>query len=118
MVLPDCLSVLSHTLIIIGSMEFIFAQVPYAMKGITLGVTFCSVVSSIGFNSIITIPLQHNASIWGTGIISCGFWYALTHIIFSTIGCIAIATINKYYTKRREDVLPNEHILAEGYYSN
>ena len=119
MVLPDCLFVLSITLICIAGMEFIFAQVPYTMKGIILGVAFCSSAFSIGFNIALIIPLKQRILIWGTGIISCGFWYALVHIIFCTIGCIAIAIITKHYTKRkREDILPNEHIFAERYYSN
>ena len=119
MVLSDCLFVLSFTLMIIGSLEFIFAQVPHVMKGIILGVAFCSAVSSFGFSSATIIPLQNKASIWGTKIIGCGFWYALVHILICTISCITIAIISKYYTKRkREDVLPNEHIFAERYYSN
>ena len=119
MVLPDCLYIVSFTVMITGGLEFIFAQVPYAMKGTILGVTFCSFASSLGINSVMIIPLQRQTSIWGTGIISCGFWYALVHIIFCTIGCIAIAIITKHYTKRkREDILPNEHVFAERYYSN
>lgn len=118
MVLPDYLFVLSLAMIITGGLEFIFSQVLYTMKGIILGVAFCSVASSLGFNSAMIIPLQHRASIWGAGIISCGFWYALVHIIFCIIGCIAIAIITKYHTKRKRDVLPNDHIFAERYYSN
>ena len=119
MILPDALYALSLTMASIGSLEFVSAQVPYAMKGVILGVTFCSVVSSIGLNTAMIIPLQHKTSIWGTGIISCGFWYTLVHIIFCTTGCIATIITTKYYTERkREDVLPNEHIFVERYYSN
>lgn len=118
MVLPDCLFVVSLTLMLISGLEFIISQVPYAMKGIILGVGFCSVVSSLGLNSATIIPLQHKTSVWGTGIISCGFWYALVHIMFCSIGCITLAIITKCYKKRkREDVLPNEHYFAERYYS-
>ena len=116
MVLPDCLYDISLTLTFVGGLEFIFAQVPYAMKGIILGVAVCSVVSSIEFNIAILKPLQHKMSIW-TGIISCGFWYVLVHMVSCTIGCIATTIITKHYTKRkREDVLPNKHIFAEWYY--
>ena len=102
-----------------ASLESIIAQVPYAMKRIILGVAFCSFVLSQGLNSVMIIPLQHQTSIWDTGIISCGFWYALLHIIFCTISCFATAISAKYYAKRkREDVLPYEHIFAERYYSN
>ena len=88
------------------------------MKGIILGVGFHSVVSSLGLNSATTIPFQHKASIWGTGVISCEFWYALVHVTLCTIGCIATAIVTKCYKKRkREDVLPNEHYFAERYYT-
>ena len=69
------------------------------------------------------LPLQmlfsHKLSIWGTGIISCGFWYGLLIVIVELSICAALLLLTRWYKKRkREDVLPNEHIFAERYYSN
>ena len=116
--IPDIFFVLSITLMIIGGMEFISAQIPYSMKGIILGIAVCSVIATLVLNRAIIIPFQQKESIWGTGVISCGFWYALMHIVLCTIGCIMnVITKVRYKQRKREDVLPNEHIYAERYYS-
>ena len=117
---PDTLLVISTLLTAIGGLEFIAAQVPYSMKGVLLGVCYCSLIISGTVNdiSLIVGPFQQKLSIWGTGVISCGFWYALFHIVLCTAGCIVIALIIKWYKRRkREDVLPNEQYYAERYYS-
>ena len=113
---PDTLFVISTLLMTVGGLEFIAAQVPYSMKGVLLGVCYCSIVISGTVNDIsLNIgPFQQKLSIWGTGVISCGFWYALLHIILCTAGYIVSVLIIKWYKRRkREDVLPYEHIYAE-----
>ena len=117
-VIPDLFFVLSITLMIIGGLEFISAQVPYSMRGVILGIAICSVIATPVLNIAIIIPFQQKESIWGTGVISCGFWYALMHIVLCTIGCIVnVITKVRYKLRKREDVLPNEQIYAERYYS-
>ena len=65
----------------------------------------------------INIPFMHNLSIWGKGIISCGFWYGLTLLaIEGTAGIVLHLILKTYKRRKREDVLPNEHIFAERYY--
>ena len=117
--IPDLFFILSIILIAIGGLEFISAQVPYSTKGVILGVTYSSFIATLVLNIAITIPFKLKESIWSTGVISCGFWYALVHIVLCTIGCIASVIIKVRYKRRiREDVLPNEQIYAERYYSN
>ena len=117
-VIPDIFFVLSITLMIIGGLEFISAQVPYSMRGVIHGIAICSVIATPVLNIAIIIPFRQKESIWGTGVISCGFWYALMHIVLCTIGCIMNVIIKvRYKQRKREDVLPNEHIYAERYYS-
>ena len=117
-VIPDLFFVLSVTLMVIGGLEFISAQVPYSMRGAIFGIVFCSIIATLVLNIAISVPFQRSKSIWGTGIVSCGFWYALVHIIFCVTGCIISFVYKARYKRRiREDVLPNEHIYAERYYS-
>ena len=117
--IPDTLFVLSALLIFIGGLEFIAAQVPYSMKGVILGVTFCALFIANLLNIAINIPFKQRLSIWGAGVISCGFWYALLHIILCILVCTASALVIKWYKRRkRQDVLPNEHFYAERFYSN
>ena len=115
---PDFLYALSITLMAIGFLEFVSAQVPYSMRGVIFGVGFCSIITTSMLITVVSLPFQQKRSIWGTGIISCGFWYALVLIVLCIIGCIVSVIITKKYKNRkREDVLPNEQIFAERYYS-
>ena len=119
--IPDTLLAMSMLLMVIGGLEFVAAQVPYSMKGVSLGVGYCSAIFPTVINFIIVPfgPFKEKLSIWGTKLISCGFWYALLHIVLCVFGCIVSTAIMKWYKRRkREDVLPNEHFYAERYYSN
>ena len=87
-VIPDLFFVLSLTLTAIGGLEFISTQVPYSMRGAIFGIVLCSVIATPVLNTAIVTPFWQKGSIWGIGVISCGFWYALVHIVLCTIGCI------------------------------
>ena len=118
--IPDALFAISSLLIITGVFEFVAAQVPYSMKGVLLGVGYCSASITIAMTIMVLMHIfQRELSIWGKKPISCGFWYALFHIVLCTSGSIVGVLIMKWYKRRkREDVLPNEHFYAERYYSN
>ena len=119
MVIPHALMALSTLMMVIGFLEFVSAQVPYSMKGVILGVGYCSVVATTSLCTVLRIPFQQRLTIWGTGVISCGFWYTLLYIILSVFGCIVgVLIVNWYKKRKREDVLPNEHYYAERYYTN
>ena len=118
--IPDILFAVSTLLMAVGSLEFIAAQVPTSMKGVLLGVCYCSAIITGTIDSLVTVfgPFKQTISIKGTKLIDCGFWYTLLHIVLCTFGCIVCAFIIKWYKMRkREDVLPNEQIYAEEYYS-
>ena len=100
--IPDTLFVLSALLMGSGGMEFILAQVPYSMKGIILGVGYCAFSSVVAINTAIEIPFKQRLSVWGTGIISCGFWFAVLHIVLCIFGCIIGALVIKWYKMRKE----------------
>jgi hypothetical protein len=115
---PDFLSTISLTMLYIGLVEFISAQVPFFMKGLMIGMTYCSFFLSGALWLAVSLPFIHIHSIWGTGILSCGFWYILLFTIVDLGIFLILATLTKWYKKRRQqDVLPNEHFFAERYYS-
>ena len=59
-----------------------------------------------------------STTIWGDGIVTCGFWYALLLGLATAVSGSIFGVVIKFYKKRkREDVLPNEHIFAERYYA-
>ena len=117
--IPDFLQALSVTMLHIGAAEFLSAQVPHFIKGLMIGMTCCflSVSSAIWF--MLSIPFTINLNIWGSGIISCGFWFSLIIAMILICICPVLIILTRWYKKRRrQDVLPNEHIFAERYYSS
>ncbi len=119
MVLPNVLNSISIVTLGIGVIEFICAQTPYSMKELMVGTVYGSVViiAFIGYG--ITEPFTTHLISWGTGMISCGFWYLLLVLIVLIINSVLLLILGKLYKNRkREDILPNEQIFAERYYSN
>ena len=119
MVLPNILNAISIVTLGIGGIEFICAQTPYSMKGVMVGTVYGSmgIITIIGYG--ITVPFTRNLITWSTGVISCGFWYLLLVIIVLIFNSTLLLILGKLYKNRkREDVLPNEQIFAERYYSH
>jgi peptide/histidine transporter 3/4 len=118
-VIPDFLQALSTTMLQIGAVEFLSAQVPHFMKGLMIGMTCCFLFISSAIWFVLSIPFTKNKlAIWGSGTISCGFWFSLIVAVTLIVLCPILAMLTKWYKKRRrQDVLPNEHIFAERYYS-
>ena len=118
MVLSNILNAISIVTLGIGGIEFICAQTPYSMKGLIIGTVYGSVliIALIGYG--ITVPFTRHMITWSTGVISCGFWYMLLVIIVLIFNSTLLLVLGKLYKNRkREDVLPNEQIFAERYYS-
>ena len=117
-VLLDILLAVSDIFIIIGAIQFFCAQVPYSMKGLVAGILYGLLALFMVFSQVISSLFKMKSVAWGTGTLSCGFWYLLTIVVFMVAMIIAFVLVAKWYKKRkREDVLPNEHIFAERYYS-
>ena len=117
-VIPDFLSTVSIMMFYIGAIEFISAQVPFFMKGLMIGMTYCSFYVSSALWLAASLPFIRIHSIWGTETLSCGFWYMLLLTIVDVGIFLILAILTRWYKKRRrQDVLPNEHIFAERYYS-
>ena len=118
MILPHLLNSLSAITSAIGAFEFICSQTPYSMRGLLLGALYGIAVlySLMGFG--ILQPFTKPSRAWGVGIISCEFWYMLLMLLILILDTVMLRLVLKWYKNRkREDILPNEHIFAERYYS-
>ena len=108
---------LSACVLVIGLLEFIVSQTPYSMRGLIMGTCYCMIALCAPVVMSISVPFTRDLSIWGDGIFSCGFWYALLLLMIEVLVGIMLIAMRRWYKKRkREDVLPNEHIFAERYY--
>ena len=110
---------ISLTFIFIGIIEFICSQVPYSMKGVIIGTQY-TLILICSIPTLATVLLfKQNLSIWGKGITSCEFWYALIALTANLAIFFALMWLAKRYKMRkRDDLLPNEHFFAERYYSS
>jgi peptide/histidine transporter 3/4 len=117
-ILLEALVAISELLVAIGGLEFYCAQVPYSMKGLVAGIFYGLLVFFMMLSQALVLPITMTSLEWGTGTLSCGFWYILTILIYLFIVMAASVLVMRWYKKRkREDVLPNEQIFAERYYS-
>ena len=108
----------SDLLMLIGGIELYCAQGPYSMKGLVAGILYGLLGLFMMLSGVISLPFKMKSLGWGTGTLSCGFWYLLMMSIYMVIVITISALVMKQYQMRkREDVLPNEHIFAERYYS-
>ena len=118
-VLVEFLLYVSSMMLTIGIIEFYCAQVPYTMKGLMAGIFYACLELCVMFNYGLLRLFRRKSHIWESNTtFNCGFWYLLTKIILVAITALILMLSIKYHKKRkREDVLPNEHIFAEQYYS-
>ena len=117
--LSSILTASSDLLIYIGTLEFLCAQVPYSMKGLATGIMYAFLGLYLSLFNAVEAVYTNKSILWSTGIISCGFWYLLTKLCLQlTATAILLVAIKCYKKRKREDVLPNEQIFAERYYSS
>lgn len=63
------------------------------------------------------LPFKAKLSIWGVGMISCGFWHLLLVFLVQLSVWLKILYFGDTDEKiKREDVPPNERYYAERYY--
>ena len=115
--IPDFLNIISLLLIAIGAIEFFCAQIPYSMKGLVAGIVYGLLIIIVLLDKLPTSLLLTQIH-WSTGMISCTFWYLLIKFILSLLAITTLLlAVRSYKNRKRDDVLPNEHIFAERYYS-
>ena len=117
--IPDVMSSASYIMIFVGAIEFLCAQIPYSMKGMLIGLYYCLLVVFFLFSQGTMIIFEATSSSWSdNALFGCEFWYLQTKLILILISGLTLLLLSIIYKKRkREDVLPNEHIFAERYYS-
>ena len=116
--LPDFLQSISMLMMFIGIIEFFSAQVPNSMKGLIIGMGYCSFLLSAIVLYALSVPFHLQLSVWRRGTISCEIWFMIIVVALQVVIFVTLLTLKKFYKKRkREDVLPNEHIFAEEVYS-
>ncbi len=117
--IPEVISAISFVLFTVGSIEVLCAQVPYSMKGLVIGVFYGSWVLFFFINNMMVQIFIWKSHLWKTkSIFNCGFWYLQIKLIVNLIVFFISLLVMVYYKKRkRDDVLPNEQIFAERYYS-
>ena len=106
-------------MILVGAIEFLCSQIPYSMKGLIVGIFYGSVVLASVLNRTISHIFTLKTSFWEVkAMFSCEFWYLLIKLIFLLAAIVSSLLVAVCYRKRkRDDVLPNEQIFAERYYS-
>ena len=117
--IPDVISSASFIMFNVGAIEFLCAQIPYSMKGMLIGLYYCLLFVFILFGQGTMIIFEAASSSWSdNALFGCEFWYLQTKLILILISGLTLFLWSIIYKKRkREDVLPNEHIFAERYYS-
>ena len=105
-------------LYILSALEFLVSQTPYSMRGVMFGVGYGSIILFTLFGNLIYWLVKQQSSTWATAIISCEFWYLVSLLLgLILFSGLLLAAGRWYKNRKREDVLPNEHIFAERYYS-
>jgi hypothetical protein len=118
LVLAEFLFAASGTMLVIGTIEFYCAQVPYSMKGLVAGCYYGCLGLCVMFNYGLSQVFRSKLHVWESNTtFNCGFWYLLIKLIPLAIAAFTVAVTIKYQKRKREDILPNEHIFAEQYYS-
>ena len=115
--IPYTLNAFAYMLIYIGAYEFILAQSPHAMKGLLIG-TFFAIKGVFKLLGVLTVYLPFISWSSDSSFPSCGFVYYVINIVITLTGIIVYSWAAAVYQyRKRQDVLPNEHIFAERYYS-
>ena len=118
--IPGVISGISFILILTGVIQFLCAQVPYSMKGLLVGIFYGSMVVFMVLSGVLSELFSMESPLWKPDSLlnDCQFWYFMVKLVLQIIAVLGMLVAGLRYKKRkREDVLPNEHIFAEKYYS-
>ena len=119
LMLPQIFIGFSFYLLYTSGMEFVYAQTPYAMKGLLMGVVYCTCSISIGmiYSYIELVKKVTQLSRLVLFKENCGLWYYGSIALFSILFLLVGLVIKKKYTlRRRDDDTHNEQIFAVEYF--
>ena len=89
------------------------------MKGLMAGTYYGCLGLFVMLNYALLQLFRQKSHVWESSTtFNCGFWYLLIKTIpVGIVALILMLSIKHHKKRKREDVLPNEHIFAEQYYS-
>jgi peptide/histidine transporter 3/4 len=105
LLIPDIVGGPTCIILVITALEFIWAQTPSAMKGLTFGAGYAILGLNTLLQTIVALPflfkLGSESIYWRP--LSCGIWYFITEfvIIFTVLAVLSV--IFKKYKKRSDD---------------
>ena len=101
--------------IFISLFEFVYAQTPFSMKGLIIGLS-CSV---LGVSTALTgATLTTWTHTWSPPVTypTCAFWFYLFIIVVTVVGLVMFGIVAKWYKKRERNELFEEQRFVEDFY--
>ena len=112
-ILPQSLYALGSVIVQISSLEFVVAQTPQKMKGLTIGLWY----AMSAFGDIIGDHFYHPfQSIKSSSWLSCDFYYYLAEIVLALAIIMFFLLLAKCYKLRVREREINVHLIAEEHY--
>lgn len=120
LVLSKIFSTGSMYLLITSSIEFIYAQAPYSMKGLFAGIVYCW-CGLVAAGAIFAIRQIHKGLISPPRISfashTCGVWFYGSAFVFTLfLLCLGFGFLKWYTLRRRDENVHNEQIFAVDYF--
>ena len=114
LIIPNCFSVISYSLILVTLLEFISAQAPQPMKGLVFGVFFAikGIVIFIAASFLVPFSLLSTTTILSP-YVSCGTSYFFLTLVMSLVGLFLFACVSRRYKYRRRDEEPFSQAVVE-----
>ena len=114
---PSCFNMMSYSIVLVTSLEFISAQSPQAMKGLVFGIFFAIKGCYIFVAAVLLVPFS--LPFWkkfAHPYVSCGFGYMFTTLLISLVGLFLFACVSRQYKYRVRDEEPFPQAVVEEIY--
>ena len=112
--IPNVIAAIGSLFILPGTVRFVFAQAPYSMRSILIGLWYSNngLFELIGWK--ITVFIRHSPSMKP----SCEFSIFLMNLIVSCLAFVLFILLSARYKLRSRGDCFNPHAIAESYYVN
>ena len=111
LVLPNIINSVGALLIIPTSVEFVFAQAPYSMRGLLIGLWYCFIglYETIGWESVKLIHCTIPSSV---------LYINVVNFAVIVVGFVLFVIVSKWYKLHSHGDLFSVHDAVEKYYEN
>ena len=99
-IVPEVFSGLSSYVLILAGIEFICAQAPFSMKGLTFGISYGLYGIASLLQIVISVPFLFKQAEWIRAPLTCGIWYFLMQGVIVLIGLVLVIFMVKTYQRR------------------